>query len=121
MGVLPPGVGLQGLTSNHPILLWPKAVVVSEREKAVMSRQVSDEKVSASEPLLTQPLRGSPRATKWIPEAVNMAIMSLKTNALAWGGAVRHRDEAAVMTLERRNCVIQSVKSDQPEFLGGIR
>jgi hypothetical protein len=29
MGVWPPGVGLQGLTSNHPMLLRPKAVVVS--------------------------------------------------------------------------------------------
>ena len=53
MGVWPPGVGLQGLTSNHPMLLRPKAVVVSDGEKSVMSRQVSDEKVSASEPLLT--------------------------------------------------------------------
>ena len=50
-----------------------------------------------------------------------VATMSLNTNALARGGAVRSSDEEAVMALEGRNCVIQSVKSDQPEFLGGIR
>ena len=86
-----------------------------------MSRQVSVEKVSASHSLLTQPLRGSPRATKCIPDAVKMASMSLHTNSLARGGAFRRCDQEAVMALERRNWVIQSVKSDHPEFLGGIR
>ena len=47
--------------------------------------------------------------------------MSLNTNDHVRGGAVRSSDEEAVMALERRNCVIQSDKSDQPDYLGGIR
>ena len=43
------------------------------------------------------------------------------TNTHDRGGAVRSSDEEAVMALERRNCVIQSAKSDQPVCLGGIR
>ena len=53
MGVWPPDACLQGLASNHPMLLRPKAVVVSDGEKADLIRQVSDEKVSASKPLMT--------------------------------------------------------------------
>ena len=59
MGVWPPGAGLQGQAPNHPMLLRSKVVVVSDGEKADLSRQVSDEKMSKSEPLKTQPLRGS--------------------------------------------------------------
>ena len=47
--------------------------------------------------------------------------MSLNTNDHVRGGAVRSSDEEAVMALERRNCVIQFDKSDQPDYLGGIR
>ena len=54
MGVRPPGAGLQGLVSNHLMLLRSKDVVVSDEEKADPIRQVSDEKVSASEPSLTR-------------------------------------------------------------------
>jgi hypothetical protein len=36
-------------------------------------------------------------------------------------GAVRSRDEEAVMALERRNCVMRSDEFDQPDDLGGIR
>ena len=49
----PPDACLQGLASNYPMLLRPNAVVVSDGEKADLIRQVSDEKVSASEPLMT--------------------------------------------------------------------
>ena len=52
MGVWPPGVGLQGLAPNHLMLLRSKDVVVSDEGKADLIRQVSDEKVSASEPLI---------------------------------------------------------------------
>ena len=128
-----------------------------------MTRQVSDEKVSASEPLMThrnafQLLSKRAEActarisvgvtclrTTWQPvyrrhelitgldtERGNLAwdakgkdqvvkAMSLNTNDHARGGAVRSSDEKAVMALERRNCVIQSEMSDQPEYLGGIR
>jgi hypothetical protein len=44
---------LHGLASNHAMLLRSKVVVVSDGEKADLIRQVSDEKVSASEPLMT--------------------------------------------------------------------
>jgi hypothetical protein len=53
MGVWPPDVCLRGLASNHPMLLRSKVVVVSVGEKADLIRQVSDEKVSASKPLMT--------------------------------------------------------------------
>ena len=49
----PPDACLQGLASNHPMVLRSKVVVVSDGEKADLIRQVSDEKVSASEPLMT--------------------------------------------------------------------
>jgi len=51
--VWPPDACLQGLASNHPMLLRSKVVVVSDGEKADLIRQVRDEKVSASEPLMT--------------------------------------------------------------------
>lgn len=53
MGVWPPGAGLQGQAPNHPMLLRLRGVVVSDGEKADLSRQVSDEKMSKSEPLKT--------------------------------------------------------------------
>jgi len=46
MGVWPPGAGLQGQAPNHPMLLWLRAAVVSDGEKAASSRQVSDGKMS---------------------------------------------------------------------------
>ena len=145
------------------MLLRSKVVVVSDGEKADFIRQVRDEKVSASEPLMThrnafQLLSKRAEActarisvgvtclrTTWQPvyrrhelitgldtERGNLAwdakgkdqvvtAMSLNTNDHARGGAVRSSDEKAVMALERRNCVIQSEMSDQPEYLGGIR
>ena len=54
MGVWPPGAGLQGLVPNRLMLLRSKDVVVSDEEKADSIRQVSDEKVSASEPSMTR-------------------------------------------------------------------
>ena len=54
MGVWPPGIGLQGLVPNHLVLLRLKDVVVSDGETADWIRQVCDEKVSASEPLMTR-------------------------------------------------------------------
>jgi hypothetical protein len=53
MGVWPPGAGLQGQAPNHPMLLRLRVVVVSDGEKAAMSRQVSDGKMSNSESPLT--------------------------------------------------------------------
>lgn len=145
------------------MLLRSKVVVVSDGEKADLIRQVRDEKVSASEPLMThrnafqllskraeactarisvgdtclrttwQPVyRGHELITGLDTERGNLAwdakgkdqvvtAMSLNTNDHARGGAVRSSDEKAVMALERRNCVIQSEMSDQPEYLGGIR
>ena len=132
-------------------------------EKADLIRQVSDEKVSASEPLMTHRngfqllsklgAEGSARISvdvtclrsTWQPvyrrhefitgldtERGNLTwdakgkdqvvtTMRLNTNDQVRGGAVRSSDEEAVMALERRDCVIQSAKSDQPDFLGRIR
>ena len=36
----PSDVGLRGRASNHPVLRWLKTVVVSDREKAHVMRQV---------------------------------------------------------------------------------
>ena len=132
-------------------------------EKADLIRQVSDEKVSASEPLMThrngfqllskRGAEGSARISvdvtclrsTWQPvyrrhelitgldtERGNLTwdakgkdqvvtTMRLNTNDQVRDGAVRSSDEEAVMALERRDCVIQSAKSDQPDLLGGIR
>ena len=145
------------------MLLRSKVVVVSDGEKEDLIRQVRDEKVSASEPLMThrnafqllskraeactarisvgvtclrttwqQGYRRHELITGLDTERGNLAwdakgkdqvvtAMSLNTNDHARGGAVRSSDEKAVMALERRNCVIQSEMSDQPEYLGGIR
>ena len=163
MGVWPPDACLQGPASNHPMLLRAKAVVVSDGEKADLIRQVSDEKVSASEPLMThrngfqllskRGAEGSARISAdvtclrsawqsvyrrhelitgldtergnltWDAKGKDQVVttMRLNTNDQVRGGAVRSSDEEAVMALERRDCVIQSAKSDQPDLLGGIR
>ncbi len=53
-GSRPPGVCLQGPASNRPVLLRLRGVVVSDCGKGVQrERQVSTEKMSASEPLMT--------------------------------------------------------------------
>jgi hypothetical protein len=50
-----------------------------------------------------------------------VTALRLNTDVHARRGAVRHSDEESEMALERRDGVIQSVTSDQSEFLGGIR
>ncbi len=40
----PSSVGLRGLALNHPVLRWLKTVVVSDREKAHLMRQVGTRK-----------------------------------------------------------------------------
>ena len=52
------------------MLLRSKGAVVSDGEKADVIPQVSDGKMSATESPLTQPLRGSPRATERLSVAV---------------------------------------------------
>ena len=52
-GGRPFGVVLQGKASNHLKLLWPKAMVVSVKEKASLRCQVWIKKMSASEPRQT--------------------------------------------------------------------
>ena len=53
MAVWPPDACLQWLILNLPMLLRNRVVVVSDGEKADLIRQVSDEKVSVREPLMT--------------------------------------------------------------------
>ena len=48
----PFGVALRGEASNHLMLRWLKTVVVSDEEKARVSRQVGIRKASVSEPLM---------------------------------------------------------------------
>jgi hypothetical protein len=46
----PSGVALRGEASNHPVLRWLKTVVVSDREKARVTRQVGTRKRSRMRP-----------------------------------------------------------------------
>ena len=50
----PSGVVLRGRAPNHPVLRWLKTVVVSDREKARLTRQVGTRKT-----FLKRPARGS--------------------------------------------------------------
>ena len=65
-GRRPSGVVLQGKAPNHLMLLRSKGVVVSDEEKAAISCQVSEEKMSASEPLMTHR-----KGSKTLPEGVS--------------------------------------------------
>ena len=47
----PSGVALRGEASNHPVLRWLKTVVVSDREKARLMRQVGTRKTCQKAPL----------------------------------------------------------------------
>jgi hypothetical protein len=42
--------------------------------------------------------------------------MRKNTDGLYRGGAIRSSDEALVMSVERRNCVIQLMKLRQPNY-----
>ena len=53
-----------GAGSKPPHAVRLRAAVVSDGEKAALSRQVSDGKISNSESPLTQPLRGSQRGLR---------------------------------------------------------
>ena len=46
----PSGVALRGEASNHPVLRWLKTVVVSDREKARLTRQVGTGKTFQNAP-----------------------------------------------------------------------
>jgi hypothetical protein len=46
----PSGVALRGEASNHPVLRWLKTVVVSDREKARLTRQVGTGKTFQKPP-----------------------------------------------------------------------
>ena len=50
MEVWPSDVGLRGQASNHPVLRWLKTVVVSDREKARVMRQVGTRKTYQKRP-----------------------------------------------------------------------
>jgi hypothetical protein len=162
MGVWPPEVGLQEQASNHLMLLHLKGVVVSDQEKAVKNRQVCDEKMSVSEPLMThrkgfqtlskRVVEGSTRTssratcqllgrqpvcrrheliTGFSMERGNLArgekenpqvatsVMRENTKTCDRGGAARSSEEAPVMGVERRGCVIRSGCTCQPQKVGG--
>ena len=52
-GLWPFGVALRGVMSNRLMLRWLMTVVVSDEEKARLTRQVGTRKASVSEPLQT--------------------------------------------------------------------
>ena len=102
MGVWPPGIGLQGLVPNHLVLLRSKDVVVSDGETADWIRQVCDEKVSASEPLMT---RRYPFQTLPKQEAAQISWNSVD-RACLWATrqpAYRRHDLIAGPDAEREN------------------
>jgi hypothetical protein len=102
MGVWPPGVGLQGLAPNHLMLLRSKDVVVSDEGKADLIRQVSDEKVSASEPLITRR-----NTCQMLPkrEAAHTSRISVDRTCLwtTWQPAYRRQDLIAGPDAEHEN------------------
>ena len=102
MGVWPPGIGLQGLVPNHLVLLRSKDVVVSDGETADWIRQVSDEKVSASEPSMT---RRYPYQTLPKREAAQISRISVDRTCL-WTTrqpAYRRHELIAGPDVEREN------------------
>ncbi len=149
---------MQESVPNHLERLRLKGVVVSIQEKVSGRYQVSIEKMSESEPLITyrkgqktlskpegpvalgkvcgQPAycaggnryiggMSSIQASVWNVGTCSMMPREIhkwgdptrkNTDASSRGGATRSSDEASVMGVERRGCVIQSVSSGQPEM-----
>lgn len=112
MGVWPPDACLQGLASNHPMLLRPKVVVVSDGEKADLIRQVSDEKVSASEPLMTH-RNGFQLLPKRV--AVGSARISVDVTCLrsTWQPVYRRHELITGLDTERGNLTWDAKRKDQ--------
>lgn len=112
MGVWPPDAGLQGLTSNHPMLLRSKVVVVSDGEKADLIRQVSDEKVSASEPLMTH-RNGLKSLSKRV--VVGTAPISVDVTCLrsTWQPVYRRHELITGLDTERGNLTWYAKGKDQ--------
>lgn len=102
MGVWPPGVGLQGLAPNHLMLLRSKDVVVSDGETADLIRQVCDEKVSASEPLMT---RRNEFQTLQKREAAHTSRISVDRTCLwtTWQPAYRRHELITGPDVEHEN------------------
>jgi hypothetical protein len=102
MGVRPPETGLQGLVSNHLMLLRSKDVVVSDEEKADSIRQVCDEKVSASEPSLTR-RKGFQALSK--REAAHTSRISVDATCLrtTWQPAYRRHELITGLDAEHEN------------------
>ncbi len=102
MGVRPPETGLQGLVSNHLMLLRSKDVVVSDEDKADLIRQVSDEKVSASEPSLTR-RKGFQTLSK--REAAHTSPISVDATCLrtTWQPAYRRHELITGLDAEHEN------------------
>ena len=148
MGVWPPEAGLQGQASNHLMLLRLRDVVVSDEEKAEVKlsgecrederKRTVDEAskwvqtlskgVVASSTLISsgetclrperQPVyRRHELCTGFIMERGNLGpgyLLLLGDR----GGATRSSDEAPVMGVERRGCVIQSREEESTGMTG---
>ncbi|MEB3318192.1 MAG: hypothetical protein VKO39_08660 [Cyanobacteriota bacterium] len=102
MGVWPPDACLQGLASNHPMLLRSKAMVVIVGEKADLIRHVSDEKVSGSEPLMTH-RNGLQLLSKRVAEdsaRINVGETCLRTT---WQPVYRRHELITGLDTERGN------------------
>ena len=112
MGVWPPDACLQGLASNHPMLLRSKVVVVSAGEKADLIRQVSDGKVSASEPLMTH--RNAFQLLSKRAEActarISVGVTCLRTT---WQPVYRRHELITGLDTERGNLTWDAKGKDQ--------
>ena len=145
MEVWPSEVGLQGQASNHLMLLRLRGVVVSDEEKAATKlsgkcrederKQTADKaskwietlsKRGDASSLLNNPgdtcirpgwqpvYRRHELCTGFNMERGNLCRKEVGAN---WyrGGATRISEEASVMGVERRGCVIQPSKWGQPK------
>lgn len=143
MGVWPPEVGLQGQASNRLMLLRSRDVVVSDEEKAVLKLSgelrederkrtveeaskwvemlskrvtVGSAPISSGETCL-RPVRQPVYRRHDLCTGVNMERGNLIPRHKLFGnrgGATRSSEEASVMVVERRGCVIQFVTRSQP-------
>jgi len=146
MGVWPPGAGLQGQASNHLMLLRSKDVVVSDEAKGGgYSRQMGDEKMSESEPLITHRKGFKTLSKRMLGSNVRTSVGGACLRPMRQpvhrrhdlvtgfntergnltqcvrGGATHSSEEAAVMAVERRGCVVRPRSMCQPGRPGGAR
>jgi hypothetical protein len=113
MGVWHPGIGLQGLVPNHLVLLRSKDMVVSDGETADWIRQVYDEKVSVSEPLMTRRylLQTLPKR-----EAAHTSRISVDATCLRTHGSRRIDGTSSSQALMRNVRTCHGMPREHPKW-----